>query len=225
MNRFVFLLKITLLLLSLAAPVDAAISIDGEIVDVETDSYTVQFDKGVITYIHNKLTDKTYTVSSGEGPSGGTGMLFNRHFWEADNISTSWAEFVSAIQIDSHRAEMLFRHEGKDIRLSIAVDPNTDDLLIDMEGVSETPGVVGMQWGISYLDIENLSVIVPTDGGRVMDNTSHPPYHNYFYPSSSWEAQLAIVQGERGGFYVRNTDNTFQFKRLIGYRPDNGRCP
>ena len=222
MKRFVFLAKFTLLILLLAGSVDAAITIEGETVHVETDSYAVRFDKGVINYIHNKHTDKTYTVSPVEWPSGWTGMLFNRYWWEGENISTSWAELISATQIDRHSADLLFRHEGTDIRLSIAVDPMTDDLLIDMEGVSDTRGVVGMQWGMSYLDIDNLSVIIPKEGGQVFDGTSPAAYHDYFYPGTDWEAQLVILQGERGGFYVRNTDNTLQFKRLIGDRPDDG---
>ena len=41
----------------------ADITIDGETVHAETDGYVVEFDKGVITYIHNKLTDQTYTLS------------------------------------------------------------------------------------------------------------------------------------------------------------------
>ena len=73
----------------------ADITIDGESVHVETDNYIVRFDRGVITYIHNRLTDKTYTVSADEGPSGWTGIWFNRYWWEAGNISTSWAELIS----------------------------------------------------------------------------------------------------------------------------------
>ena len=129
---------------------------------------------------------------------------------------------VSATRITPLKAELLFRQDETDIYLFIEIDPVTDDLLINMEGVSDTPGIVGMQWGCGYLDIQNLSVIAPVDGGRVLDATS--PYQYHPYPSSGWgwEAQLAIVQGEHGGFYVRNTDNTFQFKRLIFNRLDDG---
>ena len=219
-------LLLTCLILSICLLLDGSvngdITIDGDFVHVETDNYVVRFDRGVITYIHNRLTDKTYTVSSVKGASVEAGLLFNRYWWEAENISTSWAELISTIQIDPHSTELLFRHEGTDIRLSIAVDPMTDDLLIDMEGVSDTRGVVGMQWGISYLDIQNLSVIIPKDGGRIFDGTSPAIYHDYSYPSTDWEAQLVILQEERGGFYVRNTDNTLQFKRFIGDRPDDG---
>ena len=54
-------------------------------------------------------------------------------------------------QTDLHSAELLFRHEGTDIRLSIAVDPMTDDLLIDMEGGSDTRGIVGTAVGDKLL--------------------------------------------------------------------------
>ena len=40
----------------------ADITIDGESVHVETDAYTVRFDKGVMSYIHNKRTGETYTI-------------------------------------------------------------------------------------------------------------------------------------------------------------------
>ena len=43
----------------------ADITIDGETVRVETDAYKVQFDRGVITRIHNKLTAETYTLPFG----------------------------------------------------------------------------------------------------------------------------------------------------------------
>ena len=203
----------------------AEITIAGETVHVETDNYEVQFDRGVITYIHNKHTDTTYTLS-GEGRRGWTGLLRDRHFWRDENISTSThrTTLVSATRITPLKAELLFRQDETDIYLFIEIDPVTDDLLIDMEGVSDTPGVIGMQWGCSYLDIQNLSVIVPIDGGRIIDATFPSTYTGQTYPGSGtgWEAQLAIVQGSRGGLYVRNTDNTFQFKRFIYDRDGDG---
>ena len=225
MKRFVFLAKITLLILLLAGSVVAAITIDGDIVHVETDSYAVRFDKGVMTYIHNKHTDETYTHLYPQGRRGWTGLLFNSHFWKGENVSTSGgsgAKLVSATLVTPLKAELLYHQGGTDIRLCLAIDSTTNDLLIDMEGVSDTAGVFAMQWGLGYLDIENLSVIVPLEGGRSIDPTAPRFYHWYTYPSSSWEAQLAIAQGEQGGFYVRNTDNTFQYKSFQYDRLDDG---
>ena len=149
-----------LLCLLLTFPAYASITINGETVSVETDGYAVQFDKGVITYIHNKHTDQTYTVSSIEGTTAWTGLLFDPD--TRGDILTKWSDLISATQIDPYRVELLFHWEGTDIRLFIAVDPITDDLLINMEGESSTSSVVGMQWGLGALDIRNLSVIVPS---------------------------------------------------------------
>ncbi|MCE2397320.1 hypothetical protein J4G02_22705, partial [Candidatus Poribacteria bacterium] len=186
------------------------ITIDGESVHVETDNYTVQFNQGVIEYIHNKLTDETYTHPKPRGETGSTGL-----YWRDKKVLTRTAMVVSATQLSTNAVELLYRQEGTDVVLSIAVDPMTDDLLIDMEGVSDTPGIVAMQWGMGYLDIQSVSVIVPSEG-------SPRNFFNHFYPSSAWEAQLAIAQGARGGFYIRNTDNTLQFKRFVYERADDG---
>ena len=57
-------------------PASAEITIDGETIHVETDAYTVQFDRGVITQLHNKLTDETYTLPPGTlGFRAQTGIL------------------------------------------------------------------------------------------------------------------------------------------------------
>ena len=201
----------------------ADITIDGATVHVETGGYVVEFDRGVMTYIHNKHTDTTYTLP-GEGRRGWTGLLRHRNFWRDENTSTRRAMLVSATQINPLKAEFLFREAGTEVLLIIGIDPITDDLLIDIEGLSDTPGVVGMQWGCGYLDIQNLSVIAPVDGGQMIDATTPTKYQYYPYPFSGagWEAQLAVVQGKRGGFYVRNTDNTFQFKQFIYDREGDG---
>ena len=205
-------------------PASAEITIDGETIHVETDAYTVQFDRGVITYIHNKFTDETYTLSAGAGKQAWSGLLNHRHFWNEANISTRKAPLISSRTIDPLNAELVFRLDGTDIRLFIGVDPITNDLLVDLEGVSDTPGVVGMQWGISSLDLANLSLIAPVDGGRIIDATTPVTYVGFPYPGSGrgWEAQLAIVQAQQGGFFVRCTDNTFQFKRFLYDRDNTG---
>ena len=224
-NTARILIIVTLISIFCLGTASGEITIDGETVHVETAGYSVRFDRGVIDYIHNKLTDETYTLSEPHGKKGVTGLLFNRYFWERENILThrARAELISSTLMGPRRAELLFREEGTEVRLLIGVDPHTDDLLIDMEGLSDTPGVIGMQWGISYLDIQNLSVIAPVDGGQMIDATTDVNYKYYPYPFSGtgWEAQLAIVQGAGGGFYVRNTDNTFQFKQFIYDRLEN----
>ena len=99
--------------------------------------------------------------------------------------------------------------------MTIAIEPNTEDLLITLDGVADFPGVHAIQWAIDNLNISNLRFIVPSQKEQVIDATFVKDFRNYPYPSSYWEAQLAIVESEGGGFYVRSTDTTFQFKNLF----------
>ena len=154
----------------------ADITIDDDFVHVDTDNYTVEFYKGSIGYIHNKLTDETYTLR--EGKLGWTGVQFK----DGDDRSTRWASLISTKQVDPLKAELLFQHKETEIQLFITVDPVTDDLLIDLEGESDRHEVVGVRWGVSYLDIQNLSVIAPVDNGRIITATTPSNYLRYPYP-------------------------------------------
>ena len=200
----------------------AEITINRETVHVETDAYTVQFDRGVITYIYNKLTTETYTLPFGTdgtpaGRQGQTGILRTRN----GNIYTRESTLTEARKISPLEAEILFRRGGNEIALTIEVEAHTGDLLIRGSGVSDTTGVYGIQWGIGHLDLYNLDLILPSNGGRIINATDTPTYENFYYPKRHWEAQIAIIQAAHGGFYVRGTDTTFQFKEL-NYQSDAG---
>ena len=209
----------------------ANITIDGNTIHVETDNYKVQFDRGVITQLHNKLTGETYTLSPDlnidRGVRGETGILkrdpFSRaRFANRDNfIWTRDATEVETRKIDTHTAETVFRRGGDEIRVLIGIDPQTDDLLVSGDCVSDSPKVYGIQWGIGHLDLYNLDLILPSHGGRLIDATDAITYQNFYYPHRDWAVQLTILQADNGGFYVRGTDTTFQFKEL-NYQSDAG---
>ena len=198
----------------------ADITIDSNTIHVETNNYKVQFDRGVITQLHNKLTDETYTLPPDSningGIRGGTTILIRDRFvwtWHGNTVETR--------KINSHQAEFLFRDGGSEIKVVIAVDPLTDDLLISGDCASDRPEVYGMQLGIGNLDLNTLSLILPSHGGRIIDATDAIEHENFDYLSPNWEVQLAIIQAALGGFYVRGTDTTFQSK-VLHYQSDDG---
>ena len=192
----------------------AEITVIDDSIFVRTDTYEVQFVDGAITQLHNKLTGEAYTLPLGIGdvPIGirGRSGLLRRNdgsFW------TDEATRTEVRKIDPRKAEVAFSRGTNEIRLFIAVDERTGDLLIQQEGVSDTERVYGIQWGCGNLDTQNLDLILPARGGQQIDATSPITSANFDYPEH-WEAQLAIVQAEHGGFFVRGADETFQFKAL-----------
>ena len=211
--RYTILLTLCFYLI-FAGLVQAVIVIEGDTVRVDTDNYTVHFTRGEINYIHNKLTNKTYTLIPERGKRGWTGLMFNKWFWDENNVETRRATLASAQQLSPNHVQLVYRQDGSEARLSIAIDTATDDMLVDMEGESDRGHVTAVQWGMGFLDIENLKVIVPVSGGRVYDHTDKFRAETYPGSGAGWEAQLAIVQGAAGGFSVRNTDNTLKYKQL-----------
>ena len=198
----------------------ADIIIDGETVHVETNNYQVQFDRGIITQLHNKLTAETYTLplsinGTPTGKRGQTGILRTTN----GNVYTHESTLIEARKITPLKAELLFHQGGNEITLTIEVEAHTGDLLIGGSGISDIAGVYGFQWGCGGLNIRNLELILPVDGGQVIDASSPITSGRFDYPGL-WEAQLAILQGQQGGFFVRETDETFQFKRL-DYQKDS----
>ena len=185
---------------------------------VETDAYQVQFTDGVITQLYNKLTAEAYTlplgvdyVPTGTGISGRSGLLKR-----SGGIWTDQATLTQARKVAPLKAEIVFRQGQNEFRLFIGVDARSGDLLIEQDGTSNTAGVYGIQWGCVNLNVRNLDLILPADGGQIIKAMSPITSRSFDYPSGSyhWEVQLAILQGEQGGFFVRGIDETFQFKAL-----------
>ena len=195
----------------------AEITVVDNKVFVETDTYEVQFTDGVITQLYNKLTAEAYTlplgvdyVPTGTGISGRSGLL------KRDGISvlTNQATLTKARKVAPLKAEIVFRQGRNEFQLFIGVDDRSGDLLIEQEGTSDTAGVYGIQWGCGNLNIRNLDLILPADGGQIINAMAPFTSRSFHYPFPSWEVQLAILQGEQGGFFVRGADETFQFKAL-----------
>ena len=213
MRTLIIVMLIVIVSIFFLKSVSAEITIDGEIVHVQTDNYEVRFDRGLITHIHNKLTAETYTLpeaSRAQGVGEQTGILRRQHghIWARDMTITE------ARKTGQDSATLLFRRGESEIILTIEVEPTTGDLLIAGSGESDTLGVYGFQWGCDNIDINNLDFILPANGGQVI--TVSTPFESkwYSYPAS-WEAQLAIFEGEQGGFFVRTADETFPYQQLI----------
>ena len=186
----------------------ANITINGASVRVDTDAYIVQFERGVISEVYNKRTAELYTSPNQGSIRSETGILRWHH-------SPIWAS-QSTIEVrktSQASATMVFRQGENEIILIIEVEAGTGDLLIGGSGIADTTNVYGFQWGCENLDLTNIELILPAHGGQVITSSSAFDAKSYSYPGL-WETQLAIVQGERGGFFVRGTDKTFRFKRF-----------
>ena len=232
-NKCVYIVILQFVLVAAALANTLTLSEDGEVF-AETDRYRVRFERGVLIHFHNKLTQETYTLPSQGSSNTQRGLLIQYaegSYGRDEPINERWD--IETQRLSSLAIEIAYHSDyrtNKTVRLRIAIDPQTQDLVIHQTGTSAIGGIVGIMWGCGYLNSQQVDVILPAHCGEIIDAATEFSERNFWYPER-WEAQLAILQGEEGGFFVRSTDTTFRFKEVryrrsaehfgISFRTDN----
>ena len=185
----------------------------------ETDRYEVRFRDGVLVHFHNKLTQETYTLPP-QGPSDARSGISIQHeegqYGRHEFIDERWD--VETNRLSPLNVEVAYHSDyrlDKTIRFLIDIDAATGDLVIRQHGISKH--IVAVTWGCGYLNNQQVDLILPAHCGEIIDAATEIGVRGYEYPER-WEAQLAILQGGDGGFFVRSTDATFRFKEAYYVR-------
>ena len=182
-------------------PNTLSISEQGE-VRAETDRYLARFEMGVLVHFHNKLTQETYT----QGKSDANTQIKVRNGGVATDSTIPEIRRLSPLE-----CRLIYQKDDEALRLFIRIDEKTGDILIRQIGISEKGHLERIMWGFGNLSHRTVDLILPIDGGqRLSKNAESRRLH---YPGT-WEAQLAILQGQRGGVFVHSDDTQYQFKTL-----------
>ena len=175
----------------------------------ETDRYTARFENGVLTDFHNKLTNETYTQGNSQAI---TRVKVDRSL--ITHNTTPEIKRLSPLECQLNYQD-IWGFTKVTLYLFIGIDAETGDLLIRQTGFSNTGGIERIMWGFANLSETAVDVIAPVTGGQILVNPDR-----YHYPRK-WETPLAILQGERGGVFVRSEDIQFRFKTLA-YESEGG---
>ena len=172
----------------------------------ETNRYVARFENGVLSGFHNKLTQETYTQGEFEAH---TGLVVDRRHLKSHEITPEIKKIspleCQLIYQDSWSAS---RNNEVMLHLFIGIDAETGDLLIRQAGFSNTSSIEHITWGFANLSETVVDIIAPIEGGQTLEFSVGYEYPGY------WQAQLAILQGERGGVFVRSDDTQYRFKTL-----------
>ena len=176
----------------------------------------MRFKDGVLVHFHNKLTQETYTLRPQEGSNeqSGISIQYNEGEYGRDILIDEHWKVVESKRLTPLSVEVAYYSDyrvDKTVRIRISIDAATGELVIQQHGTSER--VVSIMWGCGHLDSHQIDVIVPGNCGEIVNAATDTYKRGYEYPER-WEAQLAILQGGDGGFFVRSTDTTFRFKKL-----------
>ena len=201
------------LLLVIACIAEANFQIIDNTVIAETDRYVIHFEYGSVTYLHNKLTAETYTLPSNEPESTGVLTWAGEIGYGDESLLWLNKHDFQVRQIDTMTVRCQFVDGQTILVIWLAIDPDTGDFLIQQQARTTKRSLASIAWELRDLN-GDLDVIVPSDGGFVINETALRSFVSFNYPSPFWEAQLVIGQKSDGGFSVRSTDNTFRYKQL-----------
>ena len=213
-NKCVYILILQFVLVAAGLANTLTVDEAGNVL-AETDRYRVRFEHGVLVHFHNKLTQETYTLPPKGDPNEQSGISIQHEegrYGREEVLSEHWD--IETQRLSPLAIEIAYRNDYKidrTVRLGISIDPETQDLVIHQTGTSSIGGIVRVMWGCGYLNSQKVNLILPANGGQIINNATKFSRRGFAYPER-WEAQLAILQGQHGGFFVRSTDTTYQFK-------------
>ena len=178
----------------------------------ETDRYQVRFKKGSFVHLHNKLTEETYTHPGREAiPEGLPSYL------DFNNYKIIDADFLVAEKVAPLTAKLTARwnerQHQKTLIMWVSIDELTGDLIIKQEGSDLRHGAATITWRLGNLDHNQVSVILPANGGLLIDEANSRQNMGFeaYFPGRTWHARLAILQGDTGGCSIMSTDETYRF--------------
>lgn len=182
---------------------------------VTTDRYTATIARGQLSSLRDGAGNAFVTGGSGDQ---GLGI----HRIGADHWATSEeGEDSLAAQGRATRKGVQFNGlEGASVECTYEVEQASGDLVMTQRCESPAKGVWGVEWSVANIPL-GMNIIVPGSSGIKLTKTSPGVSHTFDYPVT-WEAQLAIVEGQDRGFYVWAEDAVGRFKRLTVNRGAEG---
>lgn len=178
---------------------------------IETKTLNAVIEKGVLTTLRSKINGEEFIEKPDVSNFRALQLLYIKN--EIVQINEEKFGSIETHQISNDRVEIIFHSWEGDGVLSISVDAETGDLLIEPSAYSSRPGVLACRWSISGLK-PSLELVVPVNQGTKL-KLDDPLVKNkrWIWPFK-WEAGFAILQSQDGGFWIHTQDNRYKFKAI-----------
>ncbi|MDI6448988.1 DUF6259 domain-containing protein [Anaerobaca lacustris] len=196
---------------------EVSIQVRDGVLFIDTATQTAVMEKGVLTSLKSKRSGEVF-VRKSDVPSAALQLLYRG----GETVSVDESKFgaIETHSLSDHRAEVVFHSWDADGVLTVSVEPQTGDILVEPAAYSSRGGVLACRWNLTGLrsDLKLVApffqgVKLPLDDSLIKDSHWEWPFF--------WEAGLAILQAEQGGFWVHTQDNRYRYKALkVGTRTD-----
>jgi hypothetical protein len=197
--------------LSVSQDNQASVTVKDSKVYIETQTLTAVMEKGVLTSLKARYNSEEFIKNPDLNNFRALQIMYRNN--EIVNINEEKFGSIETHQLSGQRAEVVFHSWDGDGVLSISVDAETGDLLIEPSAYSSRQGILACRWNISGIK-PALELVAPLFQGIKLKLDDPLIKNNRWIWPSSWEAGLAIFQSTEGGFWIHTQDNRYRFKAL-----------
>jgi len=209
-RRPLFVGLIVCLLLALTAPAVAlaGVRIEGQLVLAETKTLKAVFERGILTSLVRKSDNREFVRSSAKDKIA---VYLIYPFAEAVPLGKETTDLFTPLRINDHRVEFRIQAYDGDAILTISDDPESGDLIVEPNAYTSRPGMRSVRWMLSGID-PSLNLIAPFFQGINLPLEDPLIRNSYWYWPHRWEAGMAVLQGDTGGFWDHCQDIRFLYK-------------
>jgi hypothetical protein len=189
----------------------ASMQVQGHKIIIDTSTQTAVIEKGFLTSLTNKKTGEKFIEGVAVDKAAALQLIYRGN--GIIPIDESKFGNITTRQISPLRAEIVFHSWDGDGVILVSVEPESGAILIEPSAYSSRPGVLGCRWNMAGIR-PDLKLVAPFFQGIKLKLDDSLIANSHWDWPLYWEAGLAILQSNKGGFWIHTEDNHYRYKAL-----------
>ena len=185
--------------------------VEGHKIIIQTHTQSAIIEKGFLTSLTSKKTSEQFIKGVAVDKAAALQLIYRND----ETISVDESKFgnITTRQISPLKAEIVFHSWDGDGIISVCVEPESGAILIEPSAYSSRPGVLACRWNMAGLR-PDLKLVAPFFQGIKLKLDDSLIANSHWEWPFFWEAGLAILQSNKGGFWIHTRDNRYRYKAL-----------
>lgn len=184
----------------------ATFNLQGTNLTVTSNNLQVSFRGADVVGIVNQLTGETYLRAPSQN------MQLNLTLVQSP---TAGLAPVGNWTLSGSTANLSLTDSNRVVSVTVTVDPNTQEIVVDLTGTAQHGGVEQLVWGVTGFDMAVGSFILPGWGGLEINGASFQSQSSFSFFGDSWDAPFSLFQTNLGGVTIYSTDTKALCKDLL----------
>jgi len=189
----------------------ASMRTDGHKIIINTHTQSAVIEKGFLTSLKSKKTGEEFIEGVAVDKSAALQLIYRG----SETIAIDESKFGSIVtrQISPLQAEIVFHSWDGDGVIWVSVEPESGDILVEPSAYSSRPAVLACRWNLAGIR-PDLQLVAPFFQGIKLKLDDSLIANSHWDWPLYWEAGLAVLQSDKGGFWVHTRDNRYRYKAL-----------